>query len=474
MATSISGLSSGLDTSTIISQLMQLERIPQGRLQTKQTAMESALGSFRTLNTKFNSIVTAAEKLGGALPGAVPTNPPKPDAWQTTMASSSDATRTSASAAPGAPAGALTFNVRQLATASSHLSASYAGSEAAVHTGAGGVSTTFTLTKSDGSAAVPITTANGTLAETVTAINAAKAGVTASMIQMEPAQGTTPATYRLQLTSTTTGANSTVSLAADDGTDLAPTTMVAGRDAILDLGGGTTISRSSNTIGDVLQGVTLTLTKADTQTTPGVYDAPPLSVTVTKDADGLAAKVQALVDAANSARAEAKSLTAADPVTKVKGRLYGESSVRGLVDQVRSAVPGNVVDTTRAGISVDRSGVISFDKATFLEAMVADPAAVQSALGANGLAGRLHALGDQVSRSASSVGGPGVIAGVITSKESQIESLKSNIASWDSRLAMKEKQLNRTYTGLEVALGKAQSQGAWLSAQLASLPQWSN
>ena len=30
------------------------------------------------------------------------------------------------------------------------------------------------------------------------------------------------------------------------------------------------------------------------------------------------------------------------------------------------------------------------------------------------------------------------------------------------------------YTGLETALGKAQSQGAWLSSQLANLPQWSN
>jgi flagellar hook-associated protein 2 len=80
-------------------------------------------------------------------------------------------------------------------------------------------------------------------------------------------------------------------------------------------------------------------------------------------------------------------------------------------------------------------------------------------------------LADAVSRGPSAEGGPGRISSAITSKESQISSLKSNIESWDSRLAMKEKMLQRQYTALETALGKAQSQGAWLSSQLANLPK---
>jgi flagellar hook-associated protein 2 len=124
-------------------------------------------------------------------------------------------------------------------------------------------------------------------------------------------------------------------------------------------------------------------------------------------------------------------------------------------------------------VTVDRQGVISFDKATFLDAIAADPAKVEAALGADGLAGRLHTLGDQVSRGPAAAGGPGLISSTITSKEGQISSLKSNIERWDNRLAMKEKQLQRQYTALETALGKAKSQGQWLSGQLANLPKWS-
>jgi flagellar hook-associated protein 2 len=484
----IDGLSSGLDTASIIKQLMQLERIPQSRLQSKQTATESSLGSLRTLNSKFNSMASAATALGATLPNAVPANPPKPSEWQLTRASSSDSARTAASAVAGAPAGTLTFHVQQLATASSSLSANYDGTTAPVAVNAEGAPlTSLVLTK--GTTSTTIDTGDGSLAATVAAINKDKSlGVTASMVQMAAAVPTaTPPTlaqYKLQLTSTTTGANSTVRLrtsSAADAQDLVPTVAVAGRDSVLDLGGGTTITRSSNTISDVMEGVTLTLSKADTRvldangtpTSPASYTGAPVTVTVQKDVDGIASRVQALVDAANAARSDAKSLTAMDPVSKAKGRLYGDSMVRGLVDEVRSTVPDALGKVAQAGVSVDRFGVISFDKATFLKALEADPAAVEAALGKNGMAGRMLTLGDAVSRGPAADGGPGRISNAIASKESQISSLKSNIESWDSRLAMKEKQLQRQYTSLETALGKAQSQGQWLSGQLANLPKWS-
>ena len=54
----IDGLSSGLDTTSIIKQLMQLEKQPQLRLQSRQSATESAILSLRTLNSKFLRIST--------------------------------------------------------------------------------------------------------------------------------------------------------------------------------------------------------------------------------------------------------------------------------------------------------------------------------------------------------------------------------------------------------------------------------
>lgn len=462
----IDGLSSGLDTTSIIRQLMQLERAPQQRLQDKQGATEAAITSLRNLNARFLTVGTAAEGFGAVGPGTAATTP-KPTDWQLTTATSSDATRVSASAVTGTPTSGLTFNVEQLAKAASYLGATVYTGTAEPFSQTGGVTNqSLTLTRGSG-APVTVNTGSGSLADTVAAINAANAGVSASTIQIKPGE------YQIQLTSTTTGEGS-IALQTPAGVTVATSQVVAGQNAVLVLGDGTKVSRASNTMSDVLQGVTLTLAKADTQTVPGVFDQPPVSITAAQDTEGIAAKVQALVDAANAARQEAKTLTNFNLDTKVKGRLYGDSSVRSLVDQVRGAVGAGDSQLLLAGVTVDRDGTVNFDKAVFLERLAADPGAVETALGKDGLAGRLHRLAYDTTRGEAALGGPGLLANAIKSRESQISSMKTNIESWDSRLALKERQLQRQYTALETALGKAKSQGAWLSGQLANLPSWGN
>ena len=459
----IDGLSSGLDTTSIINQLMALEKVPQQRLQTKQSAAESSIGSLRTLNTKFLSVLSAAAKLGARLTSDPVPSPPPPSEWQPAKATSSDAGRVTATAGAGATAGSLSFNVKQLATTTTRITeATWTSTTAAVAMDTATPPApikTFSLTR--GTTSTAITTQNGTLEETVAAINASTAGVRAGVVQVSSG------VYALQLTSTASGATGDITLTPTGGTTFT-TRGVLGQNAELDVS-GVAITSPSNTFKDVLPGVTLTVTKADTKTN-GVYDQPPVTVEVKKDTDGIAAKVQALVDAANAARADAKSLTAMDPATKAKGRLYGDSAVRSLVDKVSSAISGGTSGPALAGVTIARDGTISFDKATFLTALEADPAKVEAALGKDGLAGRLHKLADEASRTSSAVGGPGLITSAITSRESQIATLKDGIASWDARLAMKQKQLERTYTSLETALSKAKSQGQWLAGQLANLP----
>ena len=474
---SIDGLSSGLDTTSIIKQLMQLERQPQVRLQSRQSATEASIQSLRSLNAKFLTIGTATAAFGAVLPrptapGGTPpvvTTPAKPTDWQLTKAASSDAARVSVAAVAGAAAGTLRFHVEQLAQASSSLGSKvYSGTGDTVSASGDRV---LTLTKGASGEQFYIETRTGTLAEAVAAINASGAGVAATTVQVEPGK------YQLQLTSTTTGADTAITLSDGSGA-LAFTETAAGKDALLVLAGGTTVRRSSNTLSDVLDGVTLTLTKADTATTPRSATTPPVfaegpvSISVASDTDAVVAKVQALVDAANAARAEAKTLTDADPVTKTKGRLYGDSTVRGLVDRVRTAVSGDTAGPALAGVTVTRDGTVELDKTKLLAALEKDPAAVEAALGKDGMAGRLHKLADEVTRSATAAGGAGVITNAITSRERQVERFADDIAGWDARLAVKEKQLQRTYTSLETALGKARSQGQWLSGQLASLPTY--
>src|ERR1700712_4622886 len=108
--TSVSGLVSGLDTSTIISQLMQLEAQPQTALKTTLTNTQGAVTSLQSLNTKFQALLAAAQKIGSS------------DTWGARSAASSDSS-VAASATPGALGGSLTFTVNSLATAHSLLTA---------------------------------------------------------------------------------------------------------------------------------------------------------------------------------------------------------------------------------------------------------------------------------------------------------------------------------------------------------------
>ncbi len=328
---------------------------------------------------------------------------------------------------------------------------------------------TISLTKGT-SGPVSIDVGDGSLGSVVTAINKAGAGVTATAVQ------TSTGEYRLQLSSTTTGEQSAISLAVPTGetnTFLTDTnTLVQGQDAVLVLGGGTpladgsnTVTRASNTISDLMSGVTLTLTKAD----PAVV----VTVAVKGDSEGLAAQVAGMVAALNAVSSDIKAVTGYNLETKNKGKLYGDTGIRGLRDQLGGAVVGGGSSSAGlAGVSYQRDGTVVFDKAKFLTALAADPAGVEAALGKDGLAGRLHAVADAASRSKTATGGPGLIAGAITSREGQVSSLKTNISSWDSRLELRERTLQRQFASLEVALGASQRQGQWLAGQIAGLPSW--
>src|SRR5690348_11211778 len=163
--TSVSGLVSGLDTSSIISQLMQLEAQPQTALKTTLTKTQSAVTAYQGLNSKFQALLTAAQSMENA------------NTWGARATTSTDAT-VAASAAAGAVSGSITFTVSQLAAAHSLMTSSSTGSltDTSTFTMAGG---SFQIVKSDGTSTT-VTPTDGALTTVVNAINSANAGVRAA------------------------------------------------------------------------------------------------------------------------------------------------------------------------------------------------------------------------------------------------------------------------------------------------------
>src|SRR4051812_27603381 len=267
---SVGGLVSGVDTPTHISPPMQVEAQPQTMLKSRLSTEQSSIGTLQSLNAKFAALVTRAHDLA------------TPSAWSPVKATSSS-DKVTVNAGPTAIPGTLSLTVTQTAAAHQIAFANTANGTDVVTTGG----TTVLLDKLDGTGPISIETTDGTLNGLVSAVNAKNAGVTAAAVKIADNS------YRLRLTSTTTGAVSDFTLTNADGSPLlgGASTVTAGRDAQIVVGTDT-ISSASNTFTGLLKGVDVTLaTGAPTGTV--------VDITVSRDPATAQQSLQGLVDAAN-------------------------------------------------------------------------------------------------------------------------------------------------------------------------------
>ncbi|MGN6598117.1 MAG: flagellar filament capping protein FliD, partial [Actinomycetes bacterium] len=353
-SSSVDGLVSGLQTSQIISQLMQVEAAPQTMLKNKEALEKVTVQAYQSVNSQMASVLTAAQALTSNT------------LWNSVKVTSSD-TSVTASTSTGAKVGSLTFDVATLASGEVQLSDStYSSLNATAETGS-----SLTFTKSDGST-VTVTPTDTSLGAVVSAINnQAGLGVKAAAVALGDG------TYALQLNSVSTGAAAAFTVS---GLSTSLTRSSQAADATITIGAGATahtIRSATNTFTNVLPGLTFTVSAVKT----GV------NLSLASDSSAPADAVQKLVDAANAALDGIAGLTAYDPDKKQAAPLTGDYTVRQLQQQILSAVTSGIggnQSASSAGISVTRDGHLSFDRSVFTTAYDKDPRALQQLVGATG------------------------------------------------------------------------------------------
>ncbi len=443
---SIDGLVTGLDTTSLIRQLLNAEKAPQRQLQARQADLRSTVTLFTELNTKFQAIRDTAEELTSATD------------WAKRAATTSDESVVTATVT-GTPAlSSLTFEVTSLAASHTVISgSSVAGTDAIVADGTDIIVNGVTIAAAD--------YGTGSLAEVAAAINAADAGVAATTVQVSPGN------YRLQLTSEDSGVAGTFTI---DGGGLAAALgafgiVAQGADATITVGtgpGAYEITAPSNTFDDVMPGISFTAVSTGTAT-----------IAVANDPEAMADAVEALVTAMNEAQTFVADRSTYDASTGRGGAFLGESMPSRLRTDLQNAlidpVAGSDLVGGSVGITTDRYGAFSFDRAAFLAAYADDPAAVESFFGANGAGTADDGVAERVTRLAEDATrlNTGRISSVIAGREDQIRLLDDQIERWDVRLEMRETTLRRQFSAMETALGRMQQQGQWLAGQLTSLMQ---
>ncbi|MBI3156183.1 MAG: flagellar filament capping protein FliD [Burkholderiales bacterium] len=441
MSLSSPGIGSGLDVNAIVDQLVAIERRPITLLETAKTRLDTQLSSYGLMQSYMANLQSIAAKL------ADPAN------WTRNSATSSDPA-VGVTASAGAAAASYAVEVQQLA-ASQSLSSAVFADPSDLGTG------TLTITRGADSFDIEIAAGQTSLQAVRDQINAAGAGVTASIVN--DAGGPL-----LVLTADETGSANAfgVSVAGATGSlaSLAyPGGMVerrAAADAQFTIN-GVPLSSAKNQLDSVIDGVSLTLTR---------LTSAPVEVTIAADKAAMSKDIGSFIAAYNDLNRFLAAQTRYDEASREAGALQGDRTAVGLISKLRalvqvpspaSAVFGRLSDL---GISMQKDGSLQLDQAK-LDAALADPAEVGKALSAsgNGLMHGFEALADGM------LGSEGALTLRSEGLQASIDRNERDQERLEDRVERVRERLMRQYSALDITIGQLSGLGSLVTQQLDAL-----
>ena len=463
-----------LDVPSLVSQLMSVERRPIDKLNTQVASYQTKISSFGSLKGLVSTFQTALQGLN--------------DNFQGFSATPSDASIFSASATSSAAAGIYALDVANLAHAQSLVAVGQASSTTAISDGTAttitfdfGIISGGTLTSGvysgaaftangSGTKSLTIDGTNNTLQGMRDAVNAAKIGVTATIVN--DGSGTP---YRLALTSDKSGVSNSLKITTSGGDGTIDALLgydpaglpaaqhlnqtVAGQNANFTVN-GIAITSPSNTVADAIQGVTLTLNKPTTVSA---------NLTVARDTNAVKTAVTGFVDAYNALVSQLKSRSAyGSSSDTTKPALAGDGTVRLMLDQLHGifnmAAGGILTSLSEVGITTKADGTLKLDSSKLNSAMASNFSDVTDLFSsATGFATRLDAWSDTV------LALDGLIDARTQSLNTSIKGYNDQISRLEVRMATLQKQYSKTYSNLNVMLSNMSGTSAYLNQQLSRL-----
>ncbi len=438
MTITAAGLVSGIDYDTIIQQLVNVKSLPVDQLISDKKTLEHAQSSYTTLAARITDLETAANDLRSST------------GFDSFTASSSATAILDASATTTALAGSSVIVVNALAQSHKIAADGVAASTTVVASAAG----SFNFTVGTGTMQSVAVDATTTITGLSDAINALNTGVSASVVN----DGTS---YRLVLTAKSTGIANQITINQNDTTLAFNTTLQAAQDASITVD-GLAVTRSSNTISDVLTGVTLNLKSTGASA--------PVTVTTTRDVGEIEKKVVALVDRYNAVMSYIKSNNRYDIDTKTGGTLFGDPVARSIEDELSrimtsaiSGLPNTMNRLLHAGVTRDSTGVMSLNSTTLKDALNANYDDVVNLFvegtSTSGFGKLIYDLAKSMNDS---------VDGRVTKKQEglgdHIASLVVNINQKEQELSDYEATLRVRFSLLESTLAGLKAQGQFLGA----------
>jgi flagellar hook-associated protein 2 len=457
----LTGLSSGLDTDSIISQLLAVDKLAEKPINAQQAKVTAEQTALKDVASKLTALKTAAAALSHS-----------GTAFATAQSvESSDATKVLAVKVSGAGTGGHTVQVDRLASSAQQ-------GFAVGDLSAGG---SFTITSAAG-ASTPFTiSAGASPSSIVDQINGSTSSpVYAAMVTN--ANGD----QRLVLSSRTTGEASRFSVSSSTLTADAAYDSPAGTlDAQYHLDGSATVLTSpTNQIDNAVAGLRLTLKGVTTS---------PVSVTVGApdvNRDAITTKIQAVVDAYNAVVDDARTYITTKPQTTSSsdstttpdptvGILFGDTGLTSMLSNLRSGLRQTLSGvsgiTKLADLGIDvppatgstpsadaTAGKFSLNADKLATALNGDWTKVSSFLDA--FSTQVTTLvGAQTGKATSSLDAR------VAGDDKRLGKLTDQLSQVQLRLDSEQTRLKAQFAAMEAALSKAQSEQSWLTGQINSL-----
>ena len=448
---SAAGIGSGLDVESIVSQLMAFERRPLVSLQKQLTDIDARVSAFGELKSALSTFQTAMQDLS------------TPSALKVFNSTSGNDDVFTASATNTAAASSFQIDVIRLAERHKFASAelldtdTIGGKKNDALNIRVGPDPANTLTVDLGTAS--------TLGDIRDAINtdAANPGVSATIVFGNNGN------QKLVLTARDSGAENALTLsykgkvtAADFG--FQEINNIGGNTALLDAEisvDGYSVTRATNTLDDVITGVTLDLHNAD----PGI----PYTLDIARDTEAVAGSVQAFADAYNGIMTAIDTLR--DKELATDSALFSiERGLRSVINTPATGLNSGFSYLAEIGVTFSREGIMTVNATNVERALANNFNAVSELFSTDGqgFANRLDTLVD------SWLDIDGLIDGRTDGLDSRKRLLESREESLEYRMGQVEAALFADFSRLDTLLGGMQVTSDFLAQQLQLLPNFSN
>ena len=446
------GIGSGIDIEGLITQLVAAEG--QSRsfgLNNKEAVLQADLSALGTLKSALNDFQGSVKALGELKD------------FQARKAASSDTDLFTVTADTSAVAGSYDIETVQIAQAHKLRSGDFTSESEVVGTGS------LTISLGSDSFQVVVDSNNNTLAGIRDAINENENNqdLTASIINVDSGA-------RLVLTSSKTGASNTISIAVSDDdlndsdnlnlSRLATanlTTINPAQDAVINVD-QQQVTRSSNDFSDVIEGVTISVLKAS----PGTTE----TLTVELNKDSVKGKVNSFVKAYNSLVDTMKELSSFNAETGEAGVLLGDSTLRGVQNQLRRTISNPVQGLdfstlAEIGVTTDDTGHLKVDSSKLDNVMASDFESVSQLFASDeGVAKQLNSVLDGYLAS------DGLLPARTNGIQDRIKDISGQREKLNLRMTSLEARLRAQFTAMDRIVSQLRNTSTFLSQQLDSLP----